>query len=108
MASIGRPTMEDYQSVASKFFADVRSLGIRQLLLDWREFQGWPSEEAPTITFFSWMEGRSLFDRIAVVFHDGVRNEVEKFQELFRNANKDVRLFRPAQYEAALDWLKGE
>ena len=43
-----------------------------------------------------------------MVFHDGVRNEAEKFEELFRNADKDVRLFRPAQYEAALDWLKGE
>jgi hypothetical protein len=46
--------------------------------------------------------------RLAVVFHDGVRNEVEKFQELFRNAGKDVRLFRPEWYEAALDWLKDD
>ena len=108
LATAGRPTVEDYQNVAPKFFADVRSREIRRILLDWREFQGWRSEEAPTITFFSWIESRSLFDRIAVVFHDGVCNEAEKFQELFRNADKDVRLFQPEQYEAALDWLKGD
>jgi hypothetical protein len=47
-----------------------------------------------------------LFDRIAVVFHEGVRNEAEKLEEFFRNAGKDVRLFRPERYDAALDWLK--
>ena len=107
LTTAGRTTTEDYQNIAPKFFADVRSQGIRRILLDWREFQGWGSKEAPTIVFFSWIESRSLFDRIAVVFHDGVHNEVEKFQEIFRNdADKEVRLFRPKQYEAALDWLK--
>lgn len=108
LVTIGQMAVEDYQIVGPKFFADVRSHGICRILLDWREFRGWRSKEAPTITFFSWMESRPLFDRIAVVFHDGVRNEVEKFQELFRNAHKDVRLFQPEQYEAALDWLKGD
>ena len=108
LATTGQMAVEDYQVVAPKFYADVRSQGIRRILLDWREFQGWRSKEAPTITFFSWIESRPLFDRIAVVFHDGVRNEVEKFQELFRNASKDVRLFRPEQYEAAMNWLKND
>jgi hypothetical protein len=49
-----------------------------------------------------------LFDRIAVVFHAGVHEEVEKFTEFFRNVGTDVRLFQPEQYEAALDWLKGD
>ena len=108
LVNTGQMAMEDYQVVAPKFFADVRSQGIRRILLDWREFRGWRSKEAPTITFFSWIKGRPLFDRIAVVFHDGVRNEVDSFLELFRNADKDVRLFQPEQYEAALDWLKGD
>ena len=80
LATTGQMAVEDYQVFAPKFYAVVRSQGIRRILLDWREFRGWSSKEAPTITFFSWMEGRPLFDRIAVVFHDGVRNEVEKFQ----------------------------
>ena len=108
VANVGRPTMEDFQAVMPKFFADVRSQDICRMLLDWREFQGWQSKEEPTITFFAWIEGRSLLDRVAVVFHDGVRNEVEMFQSLFRNADKDVRLFRPEYYDAALDWLKGD
>jgi hypothetical protein len=106
LATTGQMAVEDYQVVAPKFYADVRAQGIRRILLDWREFQGWKSEEAPTITFFSWLESRPLFDRIAVVFHEGVRNEAEKFEEFFRNAGKDVRLFQPEQYAAALDWLK--
>ena len=108
LASAGRPTVEDFQNVAPSFFADVRSRCVRRILLDWRKVQGWRSKEAPTIVFFSWLESRSLFDRIAVVFHDGVRNEAQKFQELFRNADKDVRLFQPKQFEAALDWLKAD
>ena len=108
LAKVGRPTLEDHQTVMPKFFADVRSRDIRRILLDWREFQGWRSKDTPTVTFFNWLEGRTLFDRIAVVFHDGVRNEAEQFQELFRNADKDVRLFRPEQFEAALDWLKDD
>jgi len=108
LVTTGQMAVEDYQVVAPKFFADVRSQGIRRILLDWREFRGWSSKEAPTITFFNWIESRSLFDRIAMVFHDGVRNEVDKFLELFRNPDKDVRLFQPEQYEAALDWLKGD
>jgi len=76
-------------------------------VLDSREFQGWVSKEAQSISFYSWTESRSLFDRIAVVFHAGIRNEVERFLEIFRNAGKDVRLFQPEQYEAALDWIKG-
>jgi hypothetical protein len=106
LTNTGQTTVDDYQTVAPKFFSDVKSLGIRRILLDNREFQGWQSEEAPTITFFSWIESRSLFDRIAVVFHEGVRNEAEKLEEFFRNAGKDVRLFRPERYDAALDWLK--
>ena len=106
LANVGRSTVEDFQPIMPKFKADVRSRDIRRILLDWREFQGWGSKEAPTIVFFSWLEARSLFDRIAVVIHEGVRNEAEKLQELFRNADKDVRLFRPQHYKAALDWLK--
>ena len=108
VASIGRATVEDFQTFAPKFFADVRSQGIRQILLDYREFQGWGSKEAQSISYYSWTESRSLFNRIAVVFHDGIHNEVEQFSEYFRNAGKDVRLFQPEQYEAALDWLKSD
>ena len=108
LACIGQAAVEDYQLVAPKFYADVRSRGIRRILLDAREFQGWGSKEAQNISFHSWMESRSLFDRIAVVFDASIRNEMEEFLKLYRNADKDVRLFQPEQYEAALDWLKGD
>jgi hypothetical protein len=108
LRTAGRPRFEDYQDVAPKFFADVNSQNIRRILLDWRQFDGWGTKEAPSMTFFSWIESLPLFDRIAVVFHDGVRNEVDKFEEVFRNADKDIRRFRPDRYEAALDWLKAE
>lgn len=108
LKTTGQLKIEDYQDLGPRFFADAKSQNIRRILLDWRDFRGWGSEEAPTVTFFSWLEGRSLFDRIAIVFHDGVRNEVDKFEEFFRNADKEVRRFRPDRYEAALDWLKAE
>lgn len=108
LTTSGPTTIENYQDVAPKFYADVRSKGVRRILLDNREFQGWHSDEAPTVTFFSWIESRPLFDRIAVVFHERTRNEAEKFQEFFRNAGKDIRLFKPEQYEEALNWVKGE
>ena len=108
LTSIGQATMEDYQVFAPKYFADVRSRGIRRILLDNREHQGWASKEAKSVSFHAWMESRSLFDRIAVIFDDGIRNEIENFLEIYRNAGKDVRLFQPEQYEAALDWLKSD
>ena len=108
LRTTGRPGFDDYQDVAPNFFADVKSQNIRRILLDWRQFDGWGTEDAPSITFFSWIESLPLFDRIAIVFHEGVRNEMDKFQEFFRNAEKDVRRFRADRYEAALDWLKAE
>jgi len=101
----GRSTIEDYQDVAPKFFSDVKSQDIRRILLDLRQFEGWGSTDAPTITFFSWIESLPLFDRIAIVFHDGVRNEVDSFEAFFRNAGTDIRRFRSDQYDAALEWL---
>ena len=50
----------------------------------------------------------TLIRKLAVVFHDSVRHEAEQFQELLRNAGKDIRLFQPERYEEALDWLKGD
>jgi hypothetical protein len=104
----GRPTLEDYQDFAPKFFADVKSQNIRRILLDMREAKGWASDEAPNVTFFSWIESRPLFDRIAIVFHDGVRNEVDTFEEFFRNADKEIGRFKSDRYDAALDWLKAD
>ena len=106
LKSIGQSNIEDFQQFGPNFFGDVESQNIRRILLDWREFQGWRSEGAPSIIFHSWLEGRPLFDRFAIVFHDGVRNEADRFVEIFRNAGKDVRQFRPENYGAALDWLK--
>jgi hypothetical protein len=108
LVTIGQVTVEEFQDYAPKFFADVRSQGIRRILMDGREHRGWGSKVAQSISYYSWAEIRSLFDRIAIVFHDGIRNEMENFSELCRNADKDVRLFQPEQYEAALDWLKGD
>lgn len=104
----GQTAIEDYQDIAPRFFDAVRSQGVRRLLLDWRSFDGWKSEEEPSITFFSFLEVRSLFDRIAVVSHEGLRNEAYRFEELVRNADKEIRRFRPDRYEAALDWLKSK
>jgi hypothetical protein len=108
LTSTGRHTIHDYQEVAPKFFEDVKSLNIRRILMDNRKFEGWQTKGAPSVTFFSWIESVPLFDKIAVVYHDGIRDEIDKFVEIFRNANKDVRLFRPEQFEAALHWLKAE
>lgn len=35
-----RSTIEDYQDVAPKFFADVKSQNVRRILLDLRQFEG--------------------------------------------------------------------
>lgn len=106
LKSVGTNTIEDYQDVAPQFFSDVKSRNIRRVLMDWRAFQGWESAEAPNVAFFSWIEARPLFDRVAIVFHDGIRNEVEKFEEFFRNADKEINKFGPERYDAALEWLE--
>ena len=108
LAVTGQIAVDDFKVVAPAFFADTRSKGIRKLLLDYRELQGRSSKETENLSFFARIEGRSLFDRAAVVYHPGVRNEADEIHELFRNAGKDVRLFRPEQYEAAFEWLKSD
>lgn len=108
LTSVGQTTVEDYQESAPKFFADARSKNIRNVMLDVREFQGWASEAARSIFFYSWMESRSLFDRIAVVGHPGIRDEIQYFSQFIRNAGKEIREFRSNQYEAAVEWLKGK
>jgi hypothetical protein len=108
VTSTGQSTVEDYQIVAPKFFADAKSQGIRRALLDARKYQGPASRQAESLTFYSWMESRSVFDRIALVFHEGIRDNALEFAELIRDHGKDARLFPPEQYEEALDWLKGD
>ncbi len=95
LAATDKITLEDFQIVAPAFFADIRSKGIRKILVDYRELQKWASKSAEYLSFFARIDSRSLFDRIAVVYHAGIRDEVEELSELFRNADKDVRLFRP-------------
>lgn len=104
----GQTTVEDYQAVAPQFFADVKSQDIRRFLLDARKYQGPATRAAESLSFTSRMLSRSVFDRIAIVFHDGIRDEMLGALELIRNAGKDVRLFPQEQYETALDWLKGD
>ena len=106
LTSVGKTTYDDYQSVAPEFYTDVESCGIRRILLDARKFEGWDSAKSESMSFTSWFQGRLMFDRIAVVVHDGVSSEVDRFLEYFQNAGKDVRVFPPSQYGSALDWLK--
>ncbi len=104
----GHTTVDDYQQVAPDFFADVRSKGIRRILLDSREFLGWASKEAESMAFHSWMESRAAFDKIALLAHPGIQEQTERFREIFDNAGKDVRIFGPNQYEAAMEWIKAD
>ncbi len=105
LSAVGETTFEDLQGDAAQFFADIRSNGIRRILLDWRGLKGWESRNAQSISYHSWLDSRSLFDRIALVVGKELHEEADELQELFRNADKDVRRFRPQQYGAALDWL---
>lgn len=108
LTSVGHTTVDDFQELAPRFFADVRSKNIKRVLLDAREFTGWASEGARSIFFYSWMEGLSQFDRIAVIGHPGIRGEVQYFSQFFHNAGKDFREFRPDQKDAAMEWLKSD
>jgi len=108
LSAVGETTFEDTQGEAARFFADIRSSGIRRVLLDWRDHKGWKSKNAQSISYYSWLDGRSLFDRVALVVGKELRDEAGELQELFRNAGKDFRRFRPQDYDAALDWLKSE
>ncbi len=108
MTVTGQLTVEDYQNAMPKFLAEVRSQAIRKLLLDLRRNEGFASERAKYLSFDAWKEGRLLFDKFAVVSHDGIRSETSELLEYFRNVEKDIRQFSPAQYEAASDWLKGK
>ena len=106
LTSAGKTTFEEFQAVAPKFYADVEAHGIRKILLDSRRSEGWDSKKAESMAFPAWIKGRSLFDRIAVVVHDGLRDETSHFREFFQNAGSAVRVFPPSQYEVALEWLK--
>ena len=106
LTSVGKTTFDDYQTVAPKFYADVEAHGIRKILVDSRKFEGWDSKKSESLSFTSWTQARSVFDRIAVVIHDRAGNEAARFLEFFRNAGKDVRVFSPSQYDSALEWLK--
>ncbi|MGI9514194.1 MAG: STAS/SEC14 domain-containing protein [Anderseniella sp.] len=106
LTSKGLTTVEDYQTMAPKFFEDVNARNIRKILIDARMFEGWDSRQSESISFMSWSQARSLFDCIAVVVHDSTKSDVARFLEFFQNAGKNVRVFQPAQYESALEWLK--
>jgi hypothetical protein len=105
LSAVGETTFDDLQAVSVQFFADVRSSGIRRILVDWREFTGWRSDDAKSISYHSWLNSRSLFDRVALVVRSELRDEALELEELFRNADKDIRRFAPRDYDAALDWL---
>ncbi len=106
MTSVGETTFDDYQTVGPKFYADVKSHGIRKVLVDSRKFEGWDSKKSESLAFTSWTQARSVFDRIAVVIDDRARSELSRFMEFFENAGKDVRVFPPSKYETALEWLR--
>lgn len=106
LTETGKTTFDDYQTVLPKFFADARSHGIRKVLVESHEFEGWDSRQTESVAFMAWTEARSMFDRFALITHDSAKSEVARFLEFFQNAGKDVRVFPPAQYESALEWLK--
>ncbi len=106
LTATGKTTFDDYQTVAPQFYADAQSHGIRKILLDYREYEGWDSGQTESVAFTSWTQARSIFDHFALVVHDSTKSEVAGFLEFFQNADKDVRVFQPPQYESALEWLK--
>ncbi len=103
----GVTPFEDFQEFMPEFDSVVNKNNIRKIIIDCREFQGWGQKEPPQITFYIWLENRKIFDKIAVVFHEGVRQEIMYFVEIFENAQKEIRTFPPSQYEKAIKWLKG-
>lgn len=106
LTTVGETTYDDYQAVAPKFFADVELHKINKILLDNRQFAGWASKEAESLSFTAWAQSRSVFEHVALVVLDNSKSEVTRFLEFFRNTGKDVRVFPPSQYDAALEWLK--
>lgn len=106
---VGTNAREDYQAFAPDYFSDISSHNIRNMLLDWREFQGWGGGDVPDVSFFAWIESRPLIDRIALVFHDGVDNEAGQLEEFFSYTDyNQMRKFSPEQYEEALAWLQSQ
>lgn len=108
VTATGKTTIEDYQTTAPGFFAEVESKGIRRALFDAGNSQGPASNDAKALSFIARQMSRSLFDKVALVFHDSIRDDMLEFAELIRNAGKKVRLFSPQQYETALAWLKDD
>ena len=108
----GTITVDDYQTAASEYFRAVKSRGISRVLIDGREFKGWSTKVAESISFHVWMDSRLVFEKIALVSQlvsqEGMRDEINRFTEFFENAGKDIRKFGPEQYRAALDWLKAD
>ena len=108
VTATGKTTIEDYQTTAPGFFAEVESKGIRRALFDAGNSQGAASNDAKALSFIARQMSRSLFDKVALVFHDSIRDDMLECAELIRNAGKKVRSFSPQQYETALKWLKDD
>ena len=108
VTATGKTTVDDYQTTAPAFFEEVQSQKIRLALFDASNSQGMASKNAEALAFMARQMSGSLFDKIALVFHDGIRNDMLEFAELIRNSNTGVRLFSPQQYETAMEWLKAD
>jgi hypothetical protein len=99
----GLLTDADYQIFApalERWFAAVRPTRI---LLDWLDLEGWDTQ-ATENSFYFRVTHRVGLERVAIVGDKRWEEEAAKLAEIL--SNSEVRLFHPADRDAAWQWLE--
>ncbi len=101
----GKIGASDYEEMLPEFDRIVSNYAEVRIMLDWEDLEGW-TEEGESFRFFIRTSYRRLdIKRIAIVGEGKWRSESELMKEIVRS---DVRLFDPADREAAWSWLKND
>ena len=102
---VGEIGASDYEEMPPEFDIIVSNYAGVRIMLDWENLAGW-TEEGESVRFFTRISYRKFdIERIAIVGEEKWRSEAGLMEEI---VGCNVRLFDPADKEAAWRWLKND